>query len=449
MRKSTRIVKRLLAIFLIVLMSINTFGAVVSDNDGSAFITKAEFDSLKNDFQSQIDQYNTSIDAKIDGAISSYLAGINVAKETQLIDIYNTYTLNGKRLGWWSGERLNVNLYQRATLPNVLSGWIASYRYGGSTETTWNTSIGRWHKVWPFNTTWRDPDSAPDDAVGREFSWPTGTRIKDFIYATASNADKDAVPTLCYDTNNRIKYIKKCYTKLYIRMMAGGESYSDWPGALTNIDQWTGQHFFNNSFRWAALRAETVEGDADDLYLYPFVSASEWGIIRGANVWSSRAGGPNSSTGIYIFGTVDDTMPHEVAFRLVNIPRMYIGEGLGSSSQRRVIKDFSYADLYAVSQTNSVPIKYGVYVGEMTNNGKLKLTFNVDKSGEFWVRASSNGADNRTSREVKHVSVTAGRNVVMVEEGLNKKDSLFIIYRPTESNVVGYLTNLVLVLVDE
>ena len=55
MKKGTRIVKRLLALFLVVLMSINTMGAVVSDNDGSAFITKAEFDSLKNDFQSQID----------------------------------------------------------------------------------------------------------------------------------------------------------------------------------------------------------------------------------------------------------------------------------------------------------------------------------------------------------------------------------------------------------
>ena len=51
-------------------------GAVVSDNDGSAFITKAEFDSIKNDFQTQIDQYNTSIDRKIDGTIASYLAGI-------------------------------------------------------------------------------------------------------------------------------------------------------------------------------------------------------------------------------------------------------------------------------------------------------------------------------------------------------------------------------------
>ena len=84
MKKSTRIVKRLLALFLVVLMSIESFGAVVSDNDGSAFITKAEFDSLKNDFQSQIDQYNTSIDSKIDGAIASYLSGIQVGRKVQL-----------------------------------------------------------------------------------------------------------------------------------------------------------------------------------------------------------------------------------------------------------------------------------------------------------------------------------------------------------------------------
>ena len=49
---------------------------------GSDFITKAEFDSLKNNFQSQIDQYNSSIDSKIDGAIATYLAGVKLATVT-------------------------------------------------------------------------------------------------------------------------------------------------------------------------------------------------------------------------------------------------------------------------------------------------------------------------------------------------------------------------------
>ena len=50
----------------------------VSDNDGSAFITKAEFDSLKNNFQAQLDRYFSSIDNKIDDAIAQYLAGVKV-----------------------------------------------------------------------------------------------------------------------------------------------------------------------------------------------------------------------------------------------------------------------------------------------------------------------------------------------------------------------------------
>ena len=76
--------KRMAALSLVLLLSIESFAAVVSDNDGSAFITKAEFDSLKNNFQSQIDQYNTSIDSKIDGAIASYLSGIKLNSEQNL-----------------------------------------------------------------------------------------------------------------------------------------------------------------------------------------------------------------------------------------------------------------------------------------------------------------------------------------------------------------------------
>ena len=36
-----------LAVWLIVAMSLNSFAAIVSDNDGSAFITKAELEAFK------------------------------------------------------------------------------------------------------------------------------------------------------------------------------------------------------------------------------------------------------------------------------------------------------------------------------------------------------------------------------------------------------------------
>ena len=128
MRKSTRIVKRILALFLVVLMSIENFAAVVSDNDGSAFITKAEFDSLKKDFQSQIDQYNTSIDAKIDGAIASYLAGINLSKDTtykvEIADWEEVTATNHVLLESWTKPNLNITFNYQYANPNWRGEWF-------------------------------------------------------------------------------------------------------------------------------------------------------------------------------------------------------------------------------------------------------------------------------------------------------------------------------------
>ncbi len=91
MNKASRLIKRYIALLLVLLFSIESFAAVVGDNDGAAFITKAEFDSLKNDFQSQLDRYNSSIDNKIDGAIASYLSGVMIAKKMNVVP-YDSYS---------------------------------------------------------------------------------------------------------------------------------------------------------------------------------------------------------------------------------------------------------------------------------------------------------------------------------------------------------------------
>ena len=78
MKRLKKISKKFISLCLVVLLSGNSFAAIVADNDGAAFITKSEFDSLRNDFQSQITNYQTSIDSKIDGAIAAYLSGIKV-----------------------------------------------------------------------------------------------------------------------------------------------------------------------------------------------------------------------------------------------------------------------------------------------------------------------------------------------------------------------------------
>ena len=129
-------------------MSIESLGAVVSDNDGSAFITKAEFDSLKNDFQSQIDQYNTSIDAKIDGAIASYLSGIKVSR-----------TSNEK---FFDGNGDKVLVCDTSEIDDLKWGKFgleieAKSVYCGPATSTykWNTGIG--HLWWKAVRTARSP----------------------------------------------------------------------------------------------------------------------------------------------------------------------------------------------------------------------------------------------------------------------------------------------------
>ena len=116
-RKNMKIFKfcvynKIITIILCILLCVDCFAAVVSDNDGSAFITKAEFDSLKNNFQSQIDSYNTSIDSKIDSAIAGYLAGIKADKEeiltlaSSVVSYPLTFQMKNKILDW---SKWNVN----------------------------------------------------------------------------------------------------------------------------------------------------------------------------------------------------------------------------------------------------------------------------------------------------------------------------------------------------
>ena len=76
MKKFFKLGKRMLALFIVVLLNINSYAAV-SANDGSAFVTKAEFDALVNVFNEQMDAYQSGLNAKIDGAISNYLAGLS------------------------------------------------------------------------------------------------------------------------------------------------------------------------------------------------------------------------------------------------------------------------------------------------------------------------------------------------------------------------------------
>ena len=91
-----KFIKKTLIVAMVNLLPVCSYAAIVSDNDGSAFVTKSEFEALKDGFNNQISQYNSSLDSKIDGAIASYLAGMNLAKPESisiLISDWEKYTM--------------------------------------------------------------------------------------------------------------------------------------------------------------------------------------------------------------------------------------------------------------------------------------------------------------------------------------------------------------------
>ena len=144
--KRLKMCKKALVFFFAFLFSIDSFAAIVSDNDGSAFVTKAEFEALKENFKEQIDNYNTSIDSKIDGAISSYLAGVNLAKKKKIDNYYKSLESKVKwssAVGWarqanWPIVKQVFNYRHFARTTAWLKKYTASnqntYMYYGSSD---------------------------------------------------------------------------------------------------------------------------------------------------------------------------------------------------------------------------------------------------------------------------------------------------------------------------
>ena len=83
----------IVSLMLVTAFTISTMGAIVNDNDGAAFITKAEFESLKNEFQVEIDQYNKSLDNKINGIIANYLDGLIIKKIVKIDPYVSNYSV--------------------------------------------------------------------------------------------------------------------------------------------------------------------------------------------------------------------------------------------------------------------------------------------------------------------------------------------------------------------
>ena len=170
MMKNKRIKCLLIIILSVLYLLSETFAAIVADNDGSVFVTKAEFENLKNNFNSQINQYNQSIDQRIDGSISSYIAGVKVQDEP--VNLYeNYYNLTGKKpvfLNQMQGTgsdtsigAVNIKVNREQAVNKFTNLYFATSLWtdGGSRHTgdaalyfnsapNWDNGYNTWKTVW-------------------------------------------------------------------------------------------------------------------------------------------------------------------------------------------------------------------------------------------------------------------------------------------------------------
>lgn len=84
MKRYIKTLKAFLIILTIMFANMSTYAAIGA-NDGSAFVTKAEFDALVNTFNEQMDNYENGVVSKIDGAIANYLASLSQANTSEAV----------------------------------------------------------------------------------------------------------------------------------------------------------------------------------------------------------------------------------------------------------------------------------------------------------------------------------------------------------------------------
>ena len=123
-----------MALFIVVLLNINSYAAVGA-NDGSAFVTKAEFDALVNTFNEQMDGYQAGLNSKIDGAIANYLSGLSSVTTSNQTAIFIKN----------AGEDAKITFRTTADFPYAYSVPGVNLKFTYANAFALKDSAGEWH----------------------------------------------------------------------------------------------------------------------------------------------------------------------------------------------------------------------------------------------------------------------------------------------------------------
>lgn len=432
-------------IFAFLMMFSTTIrAAIVSDNDGAAFVTKAEFESMKKSFANQVIQYNSSIDNKIDGAIASYLSGINMQKKINLTNLYEKYNLVGnkdKGVLWCSSNNMTLCSATNQTMAYDYTYVQAYGASGGSGTEKYQGKGGAWHFILDKETNNRakkrykyNKNGKIDGRYITRF-WLSGS-VTGQILQTGNGMGGS------WHTFGIYPKITSRNTKLY--------SYN--PGYNSSGNYWYGAHCF--------VYSETYdENTNENVAVYPLSETSTEYVTDMSKTTPtfSNYGSDSDVTGRQNFTGSECGCTLSNQIQLGTFPKF---SSLGSANDRiqaiisglfvkMKFADFKYQNFYDYDTGNDA-IRSGVVITNIESKGDVTIKGKCDKNG-YLILYIKNTADplwggqrtsvtDTTSWKIDKNKVTANVEWTRKFEEVSKDTKIFMLYLPTNTSDLGKVT---------
>ena len=441
--------KKLLALFLVVLISIDSFAAIVSDNDGSAFVTKAEFEALKKDFAAQINNYNLSIDGKIDGAIANYLAGLKLEKEEQIDALLDDKGFYGKKYYiYWSSANNTVSIPSdnHYALQNVSlngTGWR------DSDDTIWG---GRWYynnfhngnlnqSLDPYNVALITDVAKTGGGTEKQIYYEKVKNIfnmKIFFEFPTSIASIDSNTSITgWSSENLLSLNQADLTQqaLVNKLATYFRGYI-----------WRGQAEWWSVWKTAYITIQQVETDTNSITLHPFSTSNErvWDKKENSTPlsWTSEVNIPGEIYPSSTPFTPDwwksmNGSPTSVRMKIMKtlwFPWQILNDTVQIKSRK--IKNLTDID------KNNGTEQQGLLIGNIPDqNGELKLNVKGEATtaGTIFIYVGDNPVSNWESSDFKgkKVNVTAGGSFNLEFDDVVKKQHVWLMFKKSSTTGTG------------
>ena len=451
-------------IILLLLLSSKIFGAAVSDNDGAAFITKAEFDSLKNTFQAALDSYNKNIDSKIDGAINAYISGIKDSKVLTLTPLLDKDGKYGGFLEKWCSATTgaydtNEHKYTRNTWEfyHLAEKYSCAVSYVEPWFNSWGTGLDT--KDWDYDTSKKEKIKLDD---GTEIYGLKRMKITNTFAMAYSElwAGRSATwhnnPSYEWTPGAAISGFNNAQTKLK-QNVANIPCYAS--GAVISLTAQTSGYFTLDHtpsyLSWGAITLSTNEvtysydkinvnyplSGSNDVYWDPqddtsYVSKSD------ATSQQPKSGNIQNydtcrtfTKGVWYSGyevNFDNIAP-SVYDKL--IPTWCCKTGIKASDEYLVHWN-------SASKKNRM-VKNGLHILELSSKGTLEIKATADVAGKFYVYAGtantyiSNWTSSSFTGSVFNLSANTETTCQMTINNANS--NIYIIFLPTSTSAKGIL----------